>query len=188
MSGSALRMEGQLTCYLYKNGPCYRCLYKDPPPPETVTNCSDGGVLSVIPGIIGVLQALEVVKMITGKGEVLREKMLMFDGMAMSFRLFRLRKRNPDCLVCGDHPKITQLIDYEEFCGAPSHDKVSELFFILKSNVCNKTDLDVYRQKKESGLTRKAQSLSKSTAKSLNLDSPICSWMSEMSSNTTSSI
>ncbi|XP_060590470.1 adenylyltransferase and sulfurtransferase MOCS3-like [Ruditapes philippinarum] len=123
VSGSALRFEGQLTVYNYKGGPCYRCLYPKPPPPETVTNCSDGGVLGVIPGIIGSLQALEAIKIAAGLDSSYSQKLLMYDGLDGTFRTIRLRGRQPTCPVCGDNPTITQLIDYEQFCGAKATDK-----------------------------------------------------------------
>ncbi|XP_053376323.1 adenylyltransferase and sulfurtransferase MOCS3-like [Mercenaria mercenaria] len=123
VSGSALRFEGQLTVYNHKGGPCYRCLYPKPPPPETVTNCSDGGVLGVIPGIIGSLQALEAIKIAAGLDSSYSQKLLMYDGLDGTFRTIRLRGRQPSCPVCGDTPTITELIDYEQFCGARATDK-----------------------------------------------------------------
>ncbi|KAL4237981.1 Molybdenum cofactor synthesis protein 3 [Mactra antiquata] len=123
VSGSALRFEGQLTVYNYKGGPCYRCLYPKPPPPETVTNCSDGGVLGVIPGIIGSLQALEAIKIATGNECSYNQKLLMYDGLEGTFRTIRLRGRQSTCPICSDNPTITQLIDYEQFCGARASDK-----------------------------------------------------------------
>ncbi|KAK3580380.1 hypothetical protein CHS0354_001496 [Potamilus streckersoni] len=123
VSGSALRFEGQLTVYNYMGGPCYRCLYPKPPPPETVTNCSDGGVLGVVPGIIGCLQALEAIKILTGQGSSYSQKMLLFDALDGSFQTIKLRGRQPQCPVCGDNPSITKLIDYEQFCGAKATDK-----------------------------------------------------------------
>ncbi|XP_060073265.1 adenylyltransferase and sulfurtransferase MOCS3-like [Ylistrum balloti] len=123
VSGSALRFEGQLTVYNYNGGPCYRCLYPKPPPPETVTNCSDGGVLGVVPGIIGCLQALEALKIAAGVGSSFSQVMLMFDGLDGTFRRIKLRGRQPSCPLCGTEPSITQLIDYEQFCGARANDK-----------------------------------------------------------------
>ena len=121
VSGAALRFEGQLTIYHYdKETPCYRCLFPKPPVPGTVTNCSDGGVLGVIPGIIGSLQALEVIKIITGLEPSYAGKMLLFDGLAGSFRTVTIRGRSKDCAVCGDSPSIgPELVDYEDFCGTP---------------------------------------------------------------------
>ncbi|KAK6631669.1 hypothetical protein RUM43_013733 [Polyplax serrata] len=126
ISGSALQMEGQLTIYNYKNGPCYRCLFPVPPPPETVNNCSDSGVLGVIPGIIGVLQALEAIKLILNQ-ETMSGKLLLFSGTDTSFRKIKLRDRNINCAVCGNNPTIKKLIDYEQFCNSKSNDKYSNL-------------------------------------------------------------
>ncbi|XP_043219783.1 LOW QUALITY PROTEIN: adenylyltransferase and sulfurtransferase MOCS3-like [Amphibalanus amphitrite] len=126
VSGSALRFEGQLTTYNYAGGPCYRCLYPRPPPPETVTNCSDGGVLGVVPGIIGSLQALEAVRLlIPGLRAAHAQTLLLFDGLLGAFRSVRLRGRQPDCAVCGDQPTVTELEDYVQFCGAAPTDKDS---------------------------------------------------------------
>jgi len=133
VSGSALRFEGQLTVYNYKNGPCYRCLYPNPPPPETVTNCSDGGVLGVVPGIIGVIQALEVIKIITDIGDVFSERLLLFDALSTNFRTIRIRGRQQKCKVCGESPSIVKLIDYEQFCGSSATDK-SKTQHILNEN------------------------------------------------------
>uniref|UniRef100_A0A3B3VVL8 Adenylyltransferase and sulfurtransferase MOCS3 n=1 Tax=Poecilia latipinna TaxID=48699 RepID=A0A3B3VVL8_9TELE len=124
VSASALRMEGQLTVYNYCGGPCYRCLYPLPPPPETVTNCSDGGVLGVVPGIMGCFQALEVLKIASGQGSSCGQQLLMFDAQGFRFRPIRLRPKQADCAVCGESPSVTQLIDYEAFCGSAATDKV----------------------------------------------------------------
>ena len=123
VSASALRLEGQLTVYGYQDGPCYRCLFPTPPPPSSVTNCSDGGVLGVVPGILGTLQALEALKIVSGMGPSLSSKLLFFDAASMSFRTAKLRGRSPSCALCGDSPSITQLVDYEAFCGAAATDK-----------------------------------------------------------------
>uniref|UniRef100_A0A3B3YD43 THIF-type NAD/FAD binding fold domain-containing protein n=1 Tax=Poecilia mexicana TaxID=48701 RepID=A0A3B3YD43_9TELE len=123
VSASALRMEGQLTVYNYCGGPCYRCLYPLPPPPETVTNCSDGGVLGVVPGIMGCFQALEVLKIASGQGSSCGQQLLMFDAQGFRFRPIRLRPKQADCAVCGESPSVTQLIDYEAFCGSAATDK-----------------------------------------------------------------
>jgi sulfur-carrier protein adenylyltransferase/sulfurtransferase len=114
--GSIFRFEGQTTVFHYRGGPCYRCLYPEPPPPGLVPSCAEGGVLGVLPGIVGSLQAMETIKLILGIGEPLVGRLLLFDALAMHFRELRLR-RNPSCPVCGDRPTITGLIDYEEFCG-----------------------------------------------------------------------
>jgi sulfur-carrier protein adenylyltransferase/sulfurtransferase len=114
--GSIFRFEGQAAIFAYPGGPCYRCLYPEPPPPGLVPSCAEGGVLGVLPGIIGSIQAMETIKLILGKGDSLVGRLLLFDALGMKFREVRLRK-NPDCPACGTHPTITQLIDYEEFCG-----------------------------------------------------------------------
>ncbi|EEZ98663.1 adenylyltransferase and sulfurtransferase MOCS3 [Tribolium castaneum] len=124
VSGSALQMEGQLTVYHYNNGPCYRCLFPKPPPAHTVTNCGDGGVLGSVCGVIGVLQALETVKILTQMEGVLSGRLLIFDGSETTFRNVKLRQRVTTCEVCGDNPKIKEPVDYEQFCGARAHDKV----------------------------------------------------------------
>ena len=114
--GSIFRFEGQATVFGYPGGPCYRCLYPEPPPPGLVPSCAEGGVLGVLPGIVGSIQAMETIKLILGTGEPLVGRLLLFDALAMRFRELKLRK-NPECPVCGDHPTVTKLIDYEEFCG-----------------------------------------------------------------------
>ena len=114
--GSIFRFEGQATVFGYPGGPCYRCLYPEPPPPGLVPSCAEGGVLGVLPGIVGSIQAMETIKLILGAGEPLVGRLLLFDALAMRFRELKL-KRNPDCPMCGEHRTITKLIDYEEFCG-----------------------------------------------------------------------
>ncbi len=115
--GSIFRFEGQATVFApCLGGPCYRCLYPEPPPPGLVPSCAEGGVLGVLPGIIGVIQAIETVKLIIGQGQSLIGRLLLFDALAMKFREMKLR-RNPLCPICSEKPSITQLIDYEQFCG-----------------------------------------------------------------------
>jgi sulfur-carrier protein adenylyltransferase/sulfurtransferase len=114
--GSIFRFEGQASIFGYPDGPCYRCLYPEPPPPGLVPSCAEGGVLGVLPGIIGSIQAMETLKLIIGKGEPLAGRLLLFDGLGMKFRELKLRK-NPECPVCGKNPTVTKLIDYVEFCG-----------------------------------------------------------------------
>ncbi|HET6451241.1 MAG TPA: ubiquitin-like small modifier protein 1 [Spirochaetia bacterium] len=114
--GSIFRFDGQATVFCTPEGPCYRCVYPEPPPPGLVPSCAEGGVLGVLPGIIGTIQATEAVKLILGKGDSLAGRLLVLDAMRMRFREMKLRK-NPDCPVCGAHPTVTSLIDYEQFCG-----------------------------------------------------------------------
>lgn len=114
--GSIFRFDGQVSLFDARTGPCYRCLYPSPPPAELVPNCAEAGVIGVLPGIIGTLQALEAIKFILGIGDLLTGRLLVFDGLAMQFQEMRLRK-NSDCPICGTHPTIHELIDYEEFCG-----------------------------------------------------------------------
>jgi adenylyltransferase/sulfurtransferase len=114
--GAVLRFEGQVSVFDARRGPCYRCLYREPPPPELVPSCAEGGVVGVVPGVIGSLQALEAIKLVTGIGSSLVGRLLLFDGMKLQFREISLVK-DPDCVVCGPHPTVTQLIDYEAFCG-----------------------------------------------------------------------
>jgi sulfur-carrier protein adenylyltransferase/sulfurtransferase len=115
--GSIFRFEGQATVFHPKaGGPCYRCLYPEPPPPGLVPSCAEGGVLGVLPGVIGTIQATETIKLIAGIGEPLIGRLMLYDALAMRFRELKLR-RNPDCPVCGDNPSVTELIDYEQFCG-----------------------------------------------------------------------
>ncbi|HXM43102.1 MAG TPA: molybdopterin-synthase adenylyltransferase MoeB [Bryobacteraceae bacterium] len=123
--GSIFRFEGQATVFAYEGGPCYRCLYPEPPPPGLVPSCAEGGVLGILPGTIGLIQATETVKLILGIGEPLVGRLLLYDALAMRFRELKLR-RNPECPVCGDHPTVTKLIDYQQFCGIPQpHPEVS---------------------------------------------------------------
>ena len=117
--GSIFRFEGQASVFATKEGPCYRCLYPEPPPPGLVPSCAEGGVLGVLPGIIGCIQANETLKLILGIGEPLIGRFLVFDALRMKFRELKLRK-DPDCPVCGTHPTVTKLIDYEQFCGMPA--------------------------------------------------------------------
>jgi adenylyltransferase/sulfurtransferase len=114
--GSIFRFEGQASVFVTKDGPCYRCLYPEPPPPGLVPSCAEGGVLGILPGLIGVIQATEAIKLILGIGEPLIGRLLLVDALKMRFRELKLRK-NPECPVCGTHPTVTQLIDYQQFCG-----------------------------------------------------------------------
>jgi adenylyltransferase/sulfurtransferase len=116
--GSIFRFEGQATVFAYEGGPCYRCLYPEPPPPGLVPSCAEGGVLGILPGTIGLIQATEAVKLILGIGEPLVGRLMLYDALAMKFRELKLRK-NPECPACGEHRTITKLIDYQQFCGIP---------------------------------------------------------------------
>lgn len=114
--GSIYRFEGQASVFSAPDAPCYRCLYPEPPPPGLVPSCAEGGVLGILPGLVGVIQATEVIKLILGIGETLAGRLLLVDALNMRFRQLKLRK-NPDCPICGPNRTITQLIDYEQFCG-----------------------------------------------------------------------
>ena len=119
--GSIFRFEGQASVFATKEGPCYRCLYPEPPPPGLVPSCAEGGVLGVLPGIIGVIQATESIKLLTGIGEPLIGRFLIYDALKMKFRELKLKK-DPECPVCGPNPTVTKLIDYDQFCGVtPAH-------------------------------------------------------------------
>ncbi len=117
--GSIFRFDGQASVFATKGGPCYRCLYPEPPPPGLVPSCAEGGVLGVLPGIIGTIQATEAIKLILGIGNTLAGRLLLLDALSMEFRTMKLR-RDPACPVCGDHPTVTALIDYQQFCGIPA--------------------------------------------------------------------
>ena len=114
--GSIFRFDGQASVFAVKGGPCYRCLYPEPPPPGLVPSCAEGGVLGVLPGVIGIIQATEAIKLILGAGQPLVGRLLLYDALQMRFRELKLR-RDPECPVCGDHPTIHALIDYDQFCG-----------------------------------------------------------------------
>ena len=116
--GSIFRFEGQASVFYAEEGPCYRCLYPEPPPPGLVPSCAEGGVLGILPGAIGTIQATETVKLILGIGEPLIGRLLLYDALSMRFREMKLRK-DPGCPVCGENPTVTELIDYQEFCGIP---------------------------------------------------------------------
>lgn len=120
--GSIFRFEGQASVFYAQEGPCYRCLFPEPPPPGLVPSCAEGGVLGILPGTIGAIQATEAVKLILGEGEPLVGRLLLYDALNMEFDQVRLRK-NPNCPVCSENPTITELIDYEQFCGMPAHDR-----------------------------------------------------------------
>lgn len=119
--GSIFRFEGQVSVFWAERGPCYRCLFPEPPPPGMVPSCAEGGVLGILPGVIGTLQATEAIKVLAGIGEPLIGRLMLYDALAMSFRELRVPK-DPTCPICGTHPTITAPIDYEAFCGVPSYD------------------------------------------------------------------
>ena len=123
--GSIFRFEGQASVFYAEEGPCYRCLYPEPPPPGLVPSCAEGGVLGILPGAIGTIQATETAKLILGIGEPLIGRLLLYDALGMSFREMKLRK-DPDCPVCGENPTVTELIDYQEFCGIPQANAATE--------------------------------------------------------------
>ncbi|MCC7430942.1 molybdopterin-synthase adenylyltransferase MoeB [bacterium] len=120
--GSIFKFEGQASVFNYQNGPCYRCLYPEPPPVGLVPSCAEGGVLGVLPGIIGSIQATETIKIITGAGEILSGKFLLYDALSMDFTKLKIHK-NPDCVVCGKNRSVTKLIDYKQFCGVGKEEK-----------------------------------------------------------------
>ncbi|HLJ90760.1 MAG TPA: molybdopterin-synthase adenylyltransferase MoeB [Candidatus Angelobacter sp.] len=120
--GSIFRFEGQASVFATKDGPCYRCLYPEPPPPGLVPSCAEGGVLGILPGLVGLIQATEAIKLILGSGQSLAGRLLLIDALSMRFRELKLRK-NPDCAVCGNNPTVTKLIDYEQFCGLRGQEK-----------------------------------------------------------------
>ncbi len=126
VDGSIFRFDGQVTIFPCDSvGPCYRCLYPEPPPAELAPSCAEAGVLGVLPGTVGLIQATETVKLILGQGEPLIGKLLMYDALAMSFKTFKIR-RNPECPVCGDNPSVTELIDYEAFCSGVNHEVAAD--------------------------------------------------------------
>jgi len=123
--GSIFRFEGQASVFYAEKGPCYRCLYPEPPPPGLVPSCAEGGVLGILPGAIGTIQATETVKLILGIGEPLIGRLLLYDALGMRFHEMKLRK-DPNCPVCGENPTVTELIDYQEFCGIPQASAAEE--------------------------------------------------------------
>ncbi len=142
--GSIFRFEGQATVFAYEGGPCYRCLYPEPPPPGLVPSCAEGGVLGILPGTIGLIQATETVKLILGIGEPLVGRLLLYDALGMRFRELKLRK-NPECPICGEHRTITALIDYHQFCGVPQPSQAGPA---VEVNL-NEGDIDVIELKQK---------------------------------------
>jgi len=120
--GSIFRFEGQLSVFYAEEGPCYRCLFPQPPPPGAVPSCAEGGVLGILPGTVGAMQATEAIKLILGIGDSMIGRLVLYDALNMEFTEVKLRK-NPNCPVCGENPTVTELIDYEQFCGMPAHDR-----------------------------------------------------------------
>ncbi len=162
--GSVFRFEGQASVFDAKRGPCYRCLFPEPPPPDMVPSCAEGGVLGILPGAIAMIQATETIKLITGKGVPLIGRFLLYDSLAMKYREFKLRK-DPNCRVCGEHPTVTELIDYEGFCGIGQREDEVPVMEInpveLKVKMDGREDfllLDV-RGPNENGIARIANAL-----------------------------
>ena len=124
--GSIFRFEGQVSVFNYKGGPCYRCLYSEPPPPGLVPSCAEGGVFGVLPGVVGCMQATEVIKVLLDIGLVASERLLIFDALQMKFRQLKLRK-NKACVLCGDNPTVTELLDYQAFCGIPKQKETTDM-------------------------------------------------------------
>jgi molybdopterin/thiamine biosynthesis adenylyltransferase/rhodanese-related sulfurtransferase len=144
--GSIFRFEGQASVFATEEGPCYRCLYPEPPPPGLVPSCAEGGVLGILPGIVGVIQATEVIKLILGKGEPLIGRLLLVDALSMRFRELKLRK-NPECPVCGVNPTVTELIDYNQFCGiAPEPAQAASV-----KNGIPQISVREYKQRRDAG-------------------------------------
>lgn len=131
---SIFQFEGQATVFNHKDGPCYRCLYPEPPPPGLVPSCAEGGVLGVLPGVIGVIQATEAIKIILDEGDTLAGRLLLYDAMQMRFREVRLR-RDPACPACGEHPSIHEVLEYEQFCGLPPTEIQEEEEMLGKDDV-----------------------------------------------------
>ena len=152
--GSIFRFEGQASVFGTEQGPCYRCLYPEPPPPGLVPSCAEGGVLGILPGLVGIIQATEVIKLILGIGEPLIGRLLLVDALGMSFRTLKLRK-NPDCPVCGTHPTVTELIDYDQFCGVPKPTETGPLEVAQNSAVSDLPVVDGIPQISVESLKRK---------------------------------
>ena len=138
--GSIFRFDGQASVFFPPHGPCYRCLYPEPPPPDLVPNCAEGGVLGILPGAIGVIQATETVKLILGSGRPLIGRLMLYDALDMTFREMKVRK-NPECPVCGPSPTITHLIDYQEFCGVRGEEPVASKQFGVVDDAITPTEL-----------------------------------------------
>ena len=144
--GSIFRFEGQASVFGVKDGPCYRCLYPEPPPPGLVPNCAEGGVLGILPGLVGIIQATEVIKLILGQGNTLVGRFLLVDALSMKFRELKLRK-NPECPVCGTNPTVTQLIDYQQFCGIVPETKEEKTM----KNGITQMSVNEFKQRRDQG-------------------------------------
>ncbi|HTV82384.1 MAG TPA: molybdopterin-synthase adenylyltransferase MoeB [Acidobacteriaceae bacterium] len=143
--GSIFRFEGQASVFATKEGPCYRCLYPEPPPPGLVPSCAEGGVLGILPGLVGVIQATEVIKLVLGRGQPLIGRLLLVNALDMKFRELKLRK-NPECPVCGTNPTVTRLIDYEQFCGIVPEQKAAPV-----QNGIPQMSVKEYKQRRDAG-------------------------------------
>jgi len=148
--GSIFRFEGQASVFATKEGPCYRCLYPEPPPPGLVPSCAEGGVLGILPGLVGVIQATEAIKLILGVGEPLIGRLLLVDALNMSFRQLKLRK-NPDCPVCGTNPTVTELIDYDQFCGIAPPTAVKATESAAVNNGIPQISVTEFKRKQDAG-------------------------------------
>ena len=146
--GSIFRFDGQISIFATKGGPCYRCLYPEPPPPGLVPSCAEGGVLGVLPGVVGTIQATEAIKLIIGAGEPLIGRLLLFDALQMKFRTLKLQ-RDPACPVCGDNPTVKQLIDYEQFCGITPAVKAADSGKVAPELEISSSDLKARIDKKD---------------------------------------
>ena len=145
--GSIFRFEGQISVFNYKGGPCYRCLFSEPPPPGLVPSCAEGGVFGVLPGVVGCLQATEVIKVLLEIGDIASERLLIFDALTMKFRQLKLRK-NKNCILCGENPSVKELIDYEIFCGMPSRNKDMSGNMNNQSTIANPNEISPENLKK----------------------------------------
>jgi molybdopterin/thiamine biosynthesis adenylyltransferase/rhodanese-related sulfurtransferase len=145
VSGSIFRFYGQASVFCTENGPCFRCLFPEPPPAETVPSCAEGGVLGFLPGTIGTIQATEAVKLILGIGRTLVGRLLTYNALETDFRIFNIRK-DPECPVCGENPSIRDLIDYEAFCGSPAHDRAGEGLHVDSSGIAMMTPRQLKRK------------------------------------------
>ncbi len=147
---SIFRFEGQVSVFATEDGPCYRCLYEEPPPPGLVPSCAEGGVLGILPGLIGTLQATEVIKLLTGIGDLLVGRLLMVDALSMNFRTLNV-PTNPECPVCGDDPTVTELIDYEAFCGIDDASTNGSADDVSTNDSIPETTVQELKQRRDAG-------------------------------------